>query len=60
MIMGDIVAEIGSFFCHIVANAFGSGQAVCYNTSSASTIGYSIVLGLGLILAFRRIFSQAG
>jgi hypothetical protein len=60
MVMGDIVSEIGRFACHFVTNVAGSGQASCYNFSSTTTIGYCIILGLGLLIAFRRIFSQAG
>lgn len=58
--MENIAAELGSFTCRIATNFAGYGQATCYNVSSAATIGYGIILGLGLLVAFRRIFSQAG
>ena len=58
--MENIVVELGSAVCHAVTHLSGSGQAICYNSSSSATVGYSVILGLALILAFRKIFSQAG
>lgn len=58
--MENIVSEIGRFACQFATSIAGTGQASCYNFSSTTTIGYSIILGIGLLIAFRRIFSQAG
>lgn len=58
--MENIAAEVGAIVCRAMTNLTGSGQAICYNISSTSTIGYSVILGVVLIIAFRRIFSQVG
>ncbi len=58
--MENIAASVGGLVCQMATGFMGTGQAVCYNTASSATIGYSVLLGLGLVLLFRRIFSRVG
>jgi hypothetical protein len=58
--MERLAIDIGRLVCEAVTSLSGATQASCYNTVTTQMIGYCTLIGLVLLVLFRKFFSQVG
>jgi hypothetical protein len=58
--MERIAINVGQVMCEAVTTLSGTAKTSCYNSLHTQLIGYGTLIGLLLLILFRKFFSPTG